>query len=75
MLSKYDRPMQCNLAITNFLDVAFNLKYGTYYSYRKQNTEILHIRKQSNHPPFIIKQISSKKSKRVSDISLRQSSF
>ena len=29
--------VECNLAITDFLDVTFDLKSGTYYPYRKQN--------------------------------------
>ena len=61
--------VECNLALTDFLDVTFDLKSGTYYPYRKQNNEILYIHKQSNHPPSIIKQIPSMISKRVSDIS------
>ena len=28
--------VECNLAITNFLDVTFYLKSGTYYPYRKE---------------------------------------
>ena len=47
--------VECNLAITDFLDVTFHLKSGTYYPYRKENNEILYIHKQSNHPPSIIK--------------------
>ena len=61
--------VECNLTITEFLDVTFDLKSGTFYPYRKQNNEILYIHKQSNHPPSIIKQIPSMISKRVSDIS------
>ena len=61
--------VECNLVITDFFDVTFDLKSGTYYPYRKQNNEILYIHKQSNHPPSIIKQIPSMISKRVSDIS------
>ena len=52
--------VECNLAITDFLDATSDLKSGTYYPYRKQNNEILYIRKQSNHPPSIIKQINDK---------------
>ena len=61
--------IECNLAITDFLDVTFDLKSDTYYPYRKQNNEILYIHKQSNHPPSIIKQILSRISKLVPDIS------
>ena len=67
--------VECNLAITNFLDVTFDLKSGTYYPYRKQNNEILYINKQSNHPPSIIKQIPSMISKQVSDISCDSDNF
>ena len=67
--------VECNLALTDFLDVTFDLKSGTYYPYRKQNNEILYIHKQSNHPPSIIKQIPSMISKRVSDISCDSDHF
>ena len=43
--------VECNLAITDLLDLIFDLKSGTYYPYRKQKNEILYIHKQSNHPP------------------------
>ena len=58
-----------SLHITNFLDVTFDLKSGTYYPYRKQNNEILYIHKQSNHPPSLIKQMPLMISKRMTDIS------
>ena len=67
--------VECNLALTDFLDVTFDLKSGTYYPYRKQNNEILYIHKESNHPPSIIKQIPSMISKRVSDISCDSDHF
>ena len=67
--------VECNLAITDFLDVTFDLKSGTYYPYRKENNEILYIHKQSNHPPSIIKQIPSMISKRISDISCDSDHF
>ena len=67
--------VECYLTITDFLDVIFDLKSGTYYPYRKQNNAILYIHKQSNHPPSIIKQIPSMKSKRVSDISCDSDHF
>ena len=67
--------VECNLAITDFLHVTFDLKSGTYYPYRKQNNEILYIHKQSNHLPSIIKQIPSMINKRVSDISCDSDHF
>ena len=67
--------VECNLVITNFLDVTFDLKSGTYYVYRKQSNEILYIHKQSNHPLSIIKQIPLMISKRVPDISCDSDHF
>ena len=57
------------------MDVTFDLKSGTYYPYRKQNSAILYVYKQSDHPPSIIKQIPSMKGKRVSDISCDSDHF
>ena len=59
---------ETNLHITGYLDVTFYLKTGTYYPYRKLNDSLQNIHKQSNHPPLIIKRISSIISKRLSDI-------
>ena len=42
--------VECNLAITNFLDVTFDLKSGNFYLSRKENNDTLYIQKQSNHP-------------------------
>ena len=47
------------LILTNFSDVTFDLKYATYYPYRKPNNELLYINKHSNHLPSIINQIPS----------------
>ena len=49
--------VECNLQITDFLDVTFDLRTDKYYPYRKDNNQLLYINKQSNHPPTIIKQI------------------
>ena len=51
--------VECNLIVTDFLDVTFDLKSATYYTYRKPNNELLYIYKHSNHPPSIINQIPS----------------
>ena len=63
------------LAIIDFLDVTFDLRSGTYYPYRKQNNEILHINKQLKHPPTIIKQTPSTISKQISDVSCDRDYF
>ena len=40
--------IEINLHITEQLDVAFHLKTGKYYPYRKQNNSLQYIHKQSN---------------------------
>ena len=46
-----NRAVECNLAVTDVLDVTFDLKSATYYPYIKPNNELLYINKHSNHPP------------------------
>ena len=67
--------VECNLRITDFLDVTFDLQTGKYYRYRKVNSELLYIHKQSNQPPCITKQIPAMISKRISNISCDKESF
>ena len=57
--------VECNLIVTDFLDVTFDLKSATYYPYRKPNN-VLYIKKHSNHPPSIINEIPSIISNRIS---------
>ena len=57
------------------MDATFDLKSGAYYPYRKQINKILYIDKPSNHPPSIVKQITSMINKRVSDISCDSDHF
>ena len=49
--------VQCNLKITNYLDVTLNLSDGSYCSYKKPNEETNYIHVNSDHPPSIIKEI------------------
>ena len=58
-----------NLKTVNFLDITLNLNNGKYYPYRKPNDNPMYIHTQSNHPPSIIKNISSAIGRRISDIS------
>ena len=47
--------VECNLQLTDFLDVTFDLRTDKYYLYRKDNNQPLYINKQSNHQPTTIK--------------------
>ena len=63
--------VECNLCITDFLDVTFDLRTGKYYPYRK----VKYIHKQLNHPPSITKQIPDMISERISNISCDKECF
>ena len=49
--------IECNKKVVDFLDVPFNLKDETYKPYHKTDNKITYIHVQSNHPPYIIKQL------------------
>ena len=70
-----DITVECNLRITDFLDVIFHLRIGKYYPNRKVNNELLYIQKQSNHPLSITKQNSAMINKRISNISCDKECF
>ena len=55
--NKLDVVIQCNMKIVNYLDVSLNLNNSNYKPYHKPDNEILHIHKDSNHPPNILNQI------------------
>ena len=55
-----------NLKEVNFLDVMFNLRNGSYKSYKKPNYELRHINVLSNHPTQILKQLTTTISDRLS---------
>ncbi|GFO19392.1 inositol hexakisphosphate and diphosphoinositol-pentakisphosphate kinase 2 [Plakobranchus ocellatus] len=45
--------IEANKKAVDFLDISFNLRTGTYNPYKKPNTNINYINKESNHPPSI----------------------
>ena len=67
--------VECNVRITDFLDVTFDLRNGKNYPCSKVNKKLLYIHKQSNHPPSIIKQISAIISKKISNILCNKECF
>ena len=60
--------IETNLFETDFLDVSFNLATGKFFSFRKPNNQPLYINAKSNHPPNILRDLSSIINKRVSDL-------
>ena len=67
--------VECNLKITDFLDVTLDLRTNKHYPYRKENNQLLYIDKQSNHPPTIVKKIPSMVRRRISDVSCDKEYF
>ena len=55
-----------NLVEVNFLGVTFNLRNGSYRPYKKPNDELKYINVLSNHPPQILKQLTTTISDRLS---------
>ena len=49
--------IETNIQIANFLDTTFNLMNNINKPYRKPNDEPLYIKKYSNHPPSIPRQL------------------
>ena len=64
-----------NLIETDFLVVSFNLNTGKYFSFKKPNNKLLYIHSKSNHPPSIIKQLSSMTNKRISSVFCEENEF
>ena len=48
-----------NLVEVNFLDVTFNLRNGSYQPYKTSNDDLKYISDLSNHPPQILKQLTT----------------
>ena len=64
-----------NKKIVNFLDMTFNLANGSYKPYTKPNNKILHVHRQSNHPPALLKNIPLNINKRLTNISSSKEVF
>ena len=67
--------VQCNLKITNYLDITPNLNNGSYRPYRKPNEETNYIHVNSDHPPSILKEIPRSMEKRLSVLSSSKTIF
>ena len=67
--------IQRNLELVDYLDITFNLTDSSYRPFNKTNNEINYIHKQSNHPPFIIKQLPLSGKRRLSKLSSNEKIF
>ena len=60
---QFDLVVQCNLKITNYLDITLNLNDGSYRPYRKPNeeTDYIHVNSDDRHQSLKKFQDQSKK--------------
>ena len=67
--------VQIGITKTEFLDTYLDLECETYQPYKKPNSAILYINKNSNHPDHIKKEIPRMLSKRLSTLSSSETIF
>ena len=63
------------MKIVNYLDVTLNLNDGSCRPYKKPNEETNYIHVNSDHPPFILKQLPKSIEKRLSSLSSSKEIF
>ena len=74
---------QYNLSITvssgmtsvDYLDLEFDLKRKIFSPYKKPNSDLLYVHKDSNHPPSVLQQIPNGIARRLSDTSANKEIF
>ena len=58
--------IEANKKVVDFLDITLDLRAEIYKPYKKPNSNLTYIHKQSNHPPSIIKNLPKSINKRLS---------
>ena len=71
----FDITIETGLKQTDFLDVKIDLNSDFYRPYRKPNSEILYVNKNSNHPGHITKEIPHMVNKRLQELSKNNNAF
>ena len=61
--------IEVGMAVTDFLDVKFDLPNESYEPYRKPNSEATYVDSRSNHPNYILKQIPKTVNSRLEALS------
>ena len=67
--------IETNMKTVDFLDITFDLNEENFKPYRKPNSEILYVDKQSNHPQTILKEIPNSVNQRLNHISSTKKEF
>jgi hypothetical protein len=63
------------MSVVNYLDVSFNLTYGSFKPFRKPDDNPVYINVKSNHPPNIIKEVPNSINKRLSSLADCEDTF
>ena len=58
--------IEANKKVVDFLDITMDLRTAIYKPYKKPNSNLTYIHKQSNHPPSMIKDLPKSINKRLS---------
>ena len=58
--------IEANKKVVDFLDIKLDLRTAIYKPYKKPNSNLTYINKQSNHPPSIMKNLPKSMNKRLS---------
>ena len=67
--------IETNLTVTDFLNITFDLRNGTYGPYIKPGNTIKYVSSKSNHPPSIKREIPRMIQSRLSSISSNENAF
>ena len=67
--------IETNCSTVNFLDVTMEISKGKFWPYSKENSKIQYIHKESNHPPYVLKQVPKSVENRLNSISCDKDCF
>ena len=67
--------IESGLLCTDFLDVSLNLKLDSYNPYKKPNSKLRYVNKNSNHPPNVTKSIPKMVVQRLCRLSKDKATF
>ena len=67
--------IKCNLKSVDYLDITFDITTGTHKPFNKINNNPRYINANSNHPPYIVRDIPESVSKRITTNSCNENIF
>ena len=63
------------MKVIDFLDITLDLAENTYKPFLKPNNTLIYVKRESNHPPDILKNIPKSVNRRLSAISSDENQF